>query len=211
MQEEIIDIKECGSPAGEGVYPGALTPFFERMRRLGRWGDIVRICLKVLDLYPEDVKTRSILTEAYLSMGFVSLAEFEIKKIRQTLRSISDLCEERSRAFVKAGAETAQSEEEDWEQEGPELEMPDLATPTLAELYLSQGRRQEAVALYERILSSDPTNSVVMNRLAELKGESAEDLQPGGAVRGSEEENSLYMIAVLEQWLERLRTASHGR
>jgi tetratricopeptide (TPR) repeat protein len=211
MQDEIIDIKECGSPAGEGVYPGALTPFFERMKRLGRWGEIVRICLKVLDLYPEDVKTRSILAEAYLSMGFVSPAEFEIKKIRQTLKSLSDRCEELSRAFVKAGTDRIRPEEDDWEEEGPELEMPDLATPTLAELYLSQGRRQEALALYEKILASDPTNSDVTDRLAELRGELAKALQPEGPVGVSEEENGRYMIAVLEHWLERLRTASHGR
>lgn len=45
-----------------------------------------------------------------------------------------------------------------------------IPTATLAEIYLKQGLPEQAIRVYEEILRQDPDNSMILGRLAELRG-----------------------------------------
>ena len=79
-----------------------------------------------------------------------------------------------------------------------------LATETLAELYLQQGFRDEARAIYQELVRNDPTRLDLQAKLEALQ-ELPQDAAPAVALEGSVSSNEL--IDVLEAWL----LAARGR
>ncbi len=79
-----------------------------------------------------------------------------------------------------------------------------LATETLAELYLQQGFRDEARAIYQELVRNDPTRADLQAKLEALQ-ELPQDATPALALEGSVSSNEL--IDVLEAWL----LAARGR
>ena len=81
----------------------------------------------------------------------------------------------------------------------------DLATPTIAELYYSQGQMEAAVQTYEHVVQAHPEDRESLRRLNHLKEILAgtagvDDKQLAGHKSRRER-----MIAVLENWLPRIR------
>ncbi len=105
--------------------------------------------------------------------------------------------------------ETAEADEATSIEEAEET-VADLATPTLAELYYSQGEIQEAVHTYENVLLRNPDDKTSEKRLAELKasidGNAKPQLSQADVARAKREKT----IAILENWLTRIRTLNHG-
>ena len=85
----------------------------------------------------------------------------------------------------------------------------DIATPTLAELYYSQGQIQEAISTYEKILSKNPEDKATMHRLAGLHTLTSE--QTRKQIRNNDKlnEEKKKMIAILQEWLNRIQELSH--
>jgi tetratricopeptide (TPR) repeat protein len=73
---------------GRGPSAGYIVATFERMKEEGRLNEVVRQCIRFLDLYPDDVRLRTLLARSYAEMGFVALAESELRK---TTTMIDDL------------------------------------------------------------------------------------------------------------------------
>jgi tetratricopeptide (TPR) repeat protein len=101
-----------------------------------------------------------------------------------------------------------------------------MVTGTIAELYVSQGFIDKAVAIYRELLRDDPNNATLLERLRQLEipvaGETAEEsgaqpapgaaileepLVASGAVPEVEPRQSISdrVLAVLESWLENIK------
>lgn len=92
-----------------------------------------------------------------------------------------------------------------------------LTTPTMAELYISQGFTDKAIAIYRKIVEADANNLEAQSRLAELEQPAAavEAEQAAAAVaeqaaaqvelptQGTADRQA--KVAVLEGWLENIR------
>jgi tetratricopeptide (TPR) repeat protein len=51
------------------------------MKEEGRFNEVIRQCLKALDVYPEDIRLRSLLGECLLETGFIGQAELELNRV----------------------------------------------------------------------------------------------------------------------------------
>jgi lipopolysaccharide biosynthesis regulator YciM len=92
-----------------------------------------------------------------------------------------------------------------------------LITPTMAELYVSQGFPDKAIAIYRKIVDADALNQDAVARLAELEhsADAADAAQSAVAaaeqapaqislpVEGAADQQA--KISVLEGWLENIR------
>ncbi len=187
-------------------FTSSLIPYLFQLKEQGRWGEITGQCLKVLDFLPQDLQTRSLLAEAYLEMGFLCSAEQEYRLIWAESNKLSDTCKMRLDSFnAQEGAHELTNTLEGSPDQEEEVLTSELATPTIAELYLSQGRRAEAIAIYERMLAACPQDKAARDRLAEIQGfPPAERTE----MPHKETERIIYMTAVLEDWLKRIRNAS---
>lgn len=99
----------------------------------------------------------------------------------------------------------------------PEQQDP-LSTATLAELYVTQGFVDKAIAIYQDILSRHPDNREAARRLAELERRIADEQLAGQAAAAAAEQvpspvelpvegkaDTSAVLSILEGWLENIR------
>jgi predicted Zn-dependent protease len=65
----------------QGPSQGSIYIILSHLMREGQTGAVIQACLKALDLYPEDIRLRQLLAEAYLQLGFVGQAETELAHV----------------------------------------------------------------------------------------------------------------------------------
>jgi len=87
-----------------GPSAGSLFLILSRMKAEGRSGEVVRACFRFLDLYPDDIRLRTLLAESYAEMGFLTLAGTEFEKVVSMIdtlapayRSLAGLYEKQDR------------------------------------------------------------------------------------------------------------------
>lgn len=88
---------------------------------------------------------------------------------------------------------------------------PAFNTVTLAQLYESQGYPEKAVEVYQRVLLREPDNAEVRERIRALKRRMAGEAPEAPAVQEEDVRKAVRQkrIAVLQNWLTRVREASH--
>jgi len=88
---------------------------------------------------------------------------------------------------------------------------PAFNTVTLAQLYESQGYPEKAVEVYQRVLLKEPDNAEVRERIRALKRRMAGEAPEAPAVQEEDVRKAVRQrrIAVLQDWLTRVREASH--
>lgn len=64
-----------------GPSADSLLIVLTRMKKEGRLNRVVQECIKFLRVYPDDIRLRFLLAESYLGIGFIGLAEAELKKV----------------------------------------------------------------------------------------------------------------------------------
>jgi len=64
-----------------GPSAGSLVVALTRMKAEGRLREVVRMCVRFLDLYPDDIRLRTLLAESYAEAGFIGLAQTEFEKV----------------------------------------------------------------------------------------------------------------------------------
>ena len=64
-----------------GPSQGTFFWALKKMKEEGRSSEIVQECQKALSLYPDDLRLRTLLAEAYLDLGFIGLAETELATV----------------------------------------------------------------------------------------------------------------------------------
>lgn len=160
-------------------------------RRQKRWKEAVEAMQKYLAIRPEDA---------------------EASRIMQELASPEETIVTEVPPPLPAGIPVEFIEREERAPEALEAEaFPDLATPTLAEVYVEQGLLQDAIAVYEKVVSRDPEAQAPRHRLEELKAMvPSVPLPPREEEAGQEEEKNRRMISILESWRARMREMSQS-
>ena len=255
----------------KGPSQGTLLLVLTQLKKDGLINKAIQECIRALDIYPDDIRLRRLLAEAYFEAGLMGQAEAELGRLTSELKDLSSVYKLQARILarqkrpveaevalrtylaanqddqealdlldsiatrigvekgVEAGAlsheveadpamaqawelpEEGQIEEEE-ETPFPEEEedaIVDLASPTIAELYFSQGQVLEAISTYEKILLKDPEDKFALSRLAELN--EFVDKASTPSQEDISRQNTLKTIAILEDWLVRIRVTNTAR
>ena len=197
----------------------------------------IKECNKAIHYYPDHVPLLLLLSEAYLEAGFIGLAEETLEKAGSKVREMARLFKLQAQLYLSQGRETEASsalkvylalhpddqeaiemldnltpEKEPALEPEPTAEEPPLVTPTLAEIYYQQGQIQEAIKIYQEVLSREPDNSQLATRLAELRALASakevylpEEVPEPVQQQSKEQEARLKAISVLETWLSKIQ------
>ncbi len=212
-----------------------LLAVLDKLKREGRWNDIVRIGGRFSESWKDDIRLKILLAEAYRKVGFLGLAEKElagsvaiIEHLIPVYKRLAQIYEEQGRYEEAAGNikkylacfpddpealnlsdRILSSLHRSPLEEGGDAFFDDLATPTIAEIYFDQGQLEAAVSVYEKVLAGDSRNEKVRSRLQELKA-----LADSEKNRIRQEKNTLHttekMIEILERWLPEIRGIAHA-
>lgn len=68
-----------------GPSQGTFFLVLKKMKEEGRSSEVIRECQKALNLYPDDLRLRTLLAESYLDLGFIGLAETELATVTSRL------------------------------------------------------------------------------------------------------------------------------
>jgi tetratricopeptide (TPR) repeat protein len=207
--------------------PKAWLVFTEALKKAGRPERVIMTCKKVLEVFPDDVNIRRILAETHFEQGSFDLAELELEIISRKFNELSSIFKLQSELFRKDNRiEDAiqslkrylahNSSDKDAVEllaelsSLPQEEPSALPTPTLAELYYQQGDLEEAIKIYEQVVTTLPEDESAKIRLNELK-----EIEETQARRRKQEEivkeRKLKLIGILEKWLvaiEQRKTAN---
>jgi tetratricopeptide (TPR) repeat protein len=107
----------------------------------------------------------------------------------------------------EAPTEVSQPQEEPAVIPAAEAEMSDMATVTMAEVYYNQGRTQEAIEVYEKVLEKNPDDPSARVRMDELKN----ILEQARTVERKREDTIMRkkkMASILDMWLTGIREQS---
>jgi len=217
----------------DGPSPSTLLIICRNLKEEGLIKDALRACIKGLSLYPGDIRLRRLLSECYLELGFISMAEKEmalvveqIQELIPVFRTQADLLERQGRheEAILALEKYLLHFPDDTEaldrlralkpEEVPafppkapspeEIVPADIATHTLAEIYESQGQIQAAIDTYKKLIDQDPGDVRAQERFRALQAE----------VHGEEEIPSHRQrktaglektIGILENWLTKVQ------
>ncbi len=207
----------------------------EKLKKEGRWKEIIRTCVRLSKIFSDDVRVKVVLAEAYGKVGFQGLAEKELAESAALLENLAPVHKKLAVMYEsQARHEEAVCNIRRYLAYFPDdpaalalLEkimssirvspvgdkagafFDDLATPTIAEIYFDQGQLEAAVSVYEKVLSKNPRDEKTLVRLKELKSlvESEENhvFQEEKAVQSKER-----MIEILERWLPRVKEIAHA-
>lgn len=86
-----------------------------------------------------------------------------------------------------------------------EKALSEIATSTLAEVYINQGEIEEALKIYQRVLTQNPENERTRNRVEELNALLSPQPSAFGEAPDRVRRNKERAVAVLETWLRDLR------
>jgi predicted Zn-dependent protease len=81
---DLIELILNQGPSQSSVYI-----ILSHLMRAGQTGVVIQACLKALDLYPEDIRLRQLLAEAYLQLGFVGQAETELARVIDRINDLT--------------------------------------------------------------------------------------------------------------------------
>ena len=221
-----------GKNSGHEPSQSTLYLTLKKMKEKGRANEVIQECLKTLNIYPDDIRLRSLLAETYLEIGLIDQAEAEMDKVISRINDLISAFKSQAKIYTKQNRfkDATKSlkkylvhKPDDQDaldlsgrikqlEEGAEPKgniFTEIATPTLAELYYSQGQIQEAISTYEKILSKNPEDKTSMHRLDELHiltlDQTKIQTRDNDKVKGEKKK----MIAILQEWLNRIQELSH--
>ncbi|MBW2286070.1 MAG: tetratricopeptide repeat protein [Deltaproteobacteria bacterium] len=230
--DEMLERILAGGPS-----PDTLHVLLSKRLAEGRYGDVIRESLKALSVYPDDIRLRSLLSQAYLKTGFIGLAQAELETAAAHLDQLASIYKLQAEVYARQnrpseaaeavnrflaihpndpealalrekvapphGNATAIAEEALLSGE-PEAATK-LSTPTLAEIYYNQGRVQDAIDTYERVLQQHPRNEKAAERLSELRAEAGyapvTAAHMDDRIRAKKEK----VMGILETWLDKIK------
>ncbi len=211
-----------------GPSQSTLYLVLKKMKEKRLPNEVIQECLKVLNIYPDDIRLMSLLAESYLEVGFIGQAEAEMDKVISRVNDLISAFNLQARIYIKQHRFKDASEAlkkylthkpEDQDalglldrikqiEEGAEViedVSAEIVTPTLAELYYSQGQIQEAISTYKKILSKNPEDKASMHRLIELQAltgkEAKQQISDNDKVKAKKKK----MITILQTWLNKIQ------
>ena len=207
----------------------------EKLKREGRWNEVIRTCARFSKIYRDDIRMKMALANAYGKVGFLRMAEEELAGAVEVVENLVPVHKKLAAIYESQGR---------WEEaacnirrylsyfpDDPEalalLEktvssihtvpvgenagdfFDDLASPTIAEIYFDQGQLDAAVSVYEKLIVNNPGDEKSVGRLRELKlllkSEKTDTLHEKEEVRNKEK-----MIEILERWLPRIKEIEYA-
>jgi tetratricopeptide (TPR) repeat protein len=84
--DEGLDKILCHGPSA-----GFLAATLEKMKAEGRLNEVIQQCIRFLDLYPDDLRLRTLLAQSYAEVGFLTLAEYEFKRVATLLDGMTSV------------------------------------------------------------------------------------------------------------------------
>lgn len=151
----------------------------------------------VLEFFPDDVESRAELESLLEPSGDAAL--YDDQNDGEEIIEDIEILEELDVFEDESDSDLAGQEQTHLAEPTAEVHHDPLSTGTLAELYIKQGFNDKALEIYRSILESDPGNSEVSKRIAELElpeRVSADVVSYGTA------DNAL---STFEGWLENIR------
>jgi len=205
----------------DGPSPSTLFLILSRMKKTGQLKEVIQECLRALSIYPNDIYIRRLLAETYFEDGQLSQAESELDKVIARFNDLISCYSLKARIFLQQGRESEalaalklylshrpddQTALNLYNQLQTTLTpfkekkgMPDIDSVNIAENHLDQGRIEEAIETYKRIIAQNPDNITFRERFDEIKG------IMDRMVRDRRKEK---IISILESWLSTLREGS---
>jgi tetratricopeptide (TPR) repeat protein len=191
------------------------------LKEEGKPERVTKACLKALEFFPDDIHIRRLLAETYFEQKVTGLAEQELAKLSKQIDDLSFIYKLQAELFrkqdrIKEATNSLKlylahhrSDQEAVkllsELSSPPKEKPSvLPTSTLAEIYYKQGDLEEAIKIYEQVLTSCPGDEKSKIRLSELK-EIKETEKHRRATEGILKEKKLRLIGILERWLANIK------
>ncbi len=71
-----------------GPSADSISIVLTRMKKEGRLSEVVQECIKFLRVYPDNIRLRIILAEAYMGIGFIGLAGAELEKVTSMIENL---------------------------------------------------------------------------------------------------------------------------
>ncbi|MDY6878666.1 MAG: tetratricopeptide repeat protein [Desulfatiglans sp.] len=141
--DDFIDQVLKQSPSRETLFL-----ILRKMKEEGMIGEVIRECIKALDIYPNDIPIRTLLSEAYMESGFIGPAETELQ------RAVADIALLIPAFKLQAGLYARQGRNEE-------------ALDSLNRYLAHYPDDQEALELLEEIRPAEPEPMPVMPDIAE--------------------------------------------
>ncbi len=215
----------------EAPSPSTLLIVCRRMKEDGKVSDALRVCIRGISLFPDDIRLRQCLSECYLELGFISLAEQEmiritgqIERLVPVYKTLAGLFERQGRdekavlAIKKYLAHFPNDREalerlrnlKTKEEVSPTRTQPpkeivsEIATHTLAEIYEGQGQLQAAIDTYKKLVEKDPEDFRARERMQQLHDQIYGKKEAQTPV-SEQTDGKERMITVLEGWLTRVQ------
>jgi tetratricopeptide (TPR) repeat protein len=206
-----------------------LVLILEKLQHEGMHSHTVKACLKALECYPGDLRIQGMLAEAYLNMGFIGQAEAQLGEVTAAIDELAVaykqqalLCarQRRTGEAVRHLRRYLVHHPQDgdaltllagWTGEPALLDEEvdeELASPTLAEIYVAQGRIQEAVETYEKVVRKNQDDTDSRERLMELKSMEDRHHVPSLSPERGPKDSKQRMIDILEAWLVNIRESN---
>jgi predicted Zn-dependent protease len=86
-----------------GPSPGTLLLVLTRMKKGGEVKEVIRECRRALSIYPNDIRIRRLLAEAYLEQGELSQAGLELEKVTARIDELISCYSLQAEIFHKQG------------------------------------------------------------------------------------------------------------
>ena len=233
--DDLFKMILANSPSSETVFL-----LLSKMKEDGNLENVIEGCHKALDMFPHDIQIRHLLAQTHFEMDQIPQAEKEMASLTSQMSDLMSIYKLQAEVFhgQNKTEETIQSLDrylsfhgDDQEalhlleslrptKETPDIEKelePDdkkglleIATPTLAEIYFDQGQLQEAIDIYEKVVSQNPDDMLSKQRLEELKVMTLaeEKMVESKGVVDKVRQKKEKMIAVLEAWKANIRGQS---
>jgi len=72
-----------------GPSSGSISIVLTRMKKDGRFSEVVQECIKFLRVYPDSIRLRLLLAESCLEIGFIGMAESELEKVTAMIEALT--------------------------------------------------------------------------------------------------------------------------
>ncbi len=73
------------------------------MKEEGRTSEVIQGCLKALDIYPDDIRLRTLLAESYQEAGFIGRAEAELSRVTSEIDDLTSAYKLQARIYARQG------------------------------------------------------------------------------------------------------------
>lgn len=163
------------------------TIYFNR----GEFQKAARYCWLVLFVSPQDQECLNIMNKILEIQGQSSIQD-------QDQDQDKPFHQDKPLLYQEENLAEARKEKSDSPSPPPEEE---IITPTIAELYLSQGFRDKAIEIYQRLLAEQPDRDEWRERLYAIQGEVAP--APRAKMQSQQSDR---IVQQLETWLKNIET-----